>query len=647
MAHTTLFAAEIIELDLVTVASQKQEENLQEVPLSVTVFNEITLEDKKIDTIKDLAPFIPNFMAYPVGGISGVINPTLRGLSTIQQSTLVRVPIIIDGVIISGIGGYDASLFDIEKIEVLRGPQSTLYGAGAEAGLISITTKKPNNKTRAKIDLEFGSDDKRQYSFYASGAVVKDKFYIGIAGLHYEKDGDIKNTVINKIVNNKENQYGKIHFRYTPTDALDISFISSLFKRDDGALNGNMAYQPKKIVSNLNGFSTENTLSNTLKIDYVFDKYKLESITTMKNLEIEFVHDFDFTPATLFHESKLINADSITQELRLSSKHRNYSWLLGLFLDNETDTYNTVVDTMTQQGLLNLVSGQEVTGKSLGVFAHFYYDLTEKFTFVSGLRYDKVDKELKEKEIYLEEKSSEISPKISLKYKIDQDIMTYATIAKGYSPGSFNTQAVKVDKQTYGAEKLVSYELGVKSSFFENRLIANTALYFIDIKTLHTVQHINVIDFYISNKAQATSKGFELELQANPTDNWSLFASYGYNDITFDSFKNAKGDYRGNTKPFAPRYTYSLATQYRNLTGYFVSANLVGYGKIYLDNANENKREAYSIVNTKIGYETESFDIYLYGKNLFDKDYSTHKFAQLYEIYSEPREIGIELAYRF
>jgi len=156
-----------------------------------------------------------------------------------------------------------------------------------------------------------------------------------------------------------------------------------------------------------------------------------------------------------------------------------------------------------------------------------------------------------------------------------------------------------------------------------------------------------VIDFYISNKAEATSKGFEIELTAKPSDSIKVFANYGYNDITFDKFKNAKGDYKGNTKPFAPKYNYGFGGVYRMQKGYFVSADMVGYGKIYLDNANKKERKAYNLVNTKIGYETENFDIYLYGKNIFDKDYSTHEFAEFYEIYSEPKEIGLQVSYRF
>ncbi len=138
-----------------------------------------------------------------------------------------------------------------------------------------------------------------------------------------------------------------------------------------------------------------------------------------------------------------------------------------------------------------------------------------------------------------------------------------------------------------------------------------------------------------------------MEIKSRPTKELTISASYGYNDIKFDKFQDAKGTYKGNTKPFSPKYNYNLSAKYRNEAGYFAQANVNGYGKIYLDNANINERKSYSLVNTKVGLEKESYDLYLYAKNLFDKDYSTHKFAEFYTVYSESREFGVQLAYRF
>jgi iron complex outermembrane receptor protein len=153
---------------------------------------------------------------------------------------------------------------------------------------------------------------------------------------------------------------------------------------------------------------------------------------------------------------------------------------------------------------------------------------------------------------------------------------------------------------------------------------------------------------YIANAAKATSKGFEIGLNAKLTDTIELFGAYGYTDVTFDEYKDANGDYSGNKNSWAPEYNYNIGIQYRGEQGYFARVDLNGYGKTYWDVANKYSRDPYRVVNMKIGYEQESYDIYLYGKNIFDEEYHTINMTNSNEvIYSQPREIGIQLTYRF
>lgn len=642
-----IYAKDITSLNTVTVTAQKQEQNLQEVPMSITVFDEQSLNDKNIDSMSDIATYIPNFTTFQVNGLNVLANPSIRGISSSLHASMVSVPTIIDGVPITSSHGYDLSLLDIESIEVLRGPQGTLYGAGAEAGAIVITTKKPDNETRGKIGLEIGSDNKKQYSFSASGAVVEDKLYIGLAGKHYEKDGYIKNTITNKLVNDKENNYGKINLRYTPTDNLDISFISSKYETNDGARNSNLVYQPKTVTSNLEGYSKYDSLLNSLKINYDFKNYKFESITTQSNNTLNFMDDFDYSQNTTLHSGfPSIDMDKISQEFRLSGEKNNLNWLVGVYGDSEKHYYNKITDTSSK----HVETEQDLTMKSLGIFAHSIYTITPKLSLSTGIRFDKVEKTIKEdaKNIDLESKYNEVSPKISLNYMLNKDIMTFATIAKGYNPGAFNHHNTDAEEISFGSEKLVSYEMGVKSSLLDNKITLNGAIYYIDIGNLHTVNYTTATTFVRSNKAKATSKGFELEVQAQVNDTISIFANYGYSDVTFDEYNDTKGDYKGNSKSYAPKYNYSVGVQYRDENGYFARTDLTGYGDMYLDDANKYKRDGYNLVNAKIGYETEEYDIYLYGKNIFDKEYNSDGFGNgRFTIYSEPREIGLQLAYRF
>lgn len=645
----TLFAKEITSLNEITVTAQKTKQNLQEVSASITVFDEFEIEDKNIQKVSDFTDYIPNFMSFQTNGLNGILNPSLRGIASTAQSAMTSVPIIIDGVPVTASLGYDMSLLDIQSIEVLRGPQGTLYGAGAEAGAINIVTKQPNNETKGKVATEFGTDNKRQYSFNASGPLLKDKLYIGLSGKHYEKDGYIKNTNTGDNINHKEQQYGKVHLRYTPSENLDMSFISTKSKRDDGANNNNLLYAQKEVTSNLEGYNKTDVISNSLKVQYTYDNYLFESITSKRDYDMHFQNDFDFSSATKFHLNKSNYTDTISQEFRLSNEDATLSWLLGLYADDEESGFHTIMDKMTPNGLMNINTTQDMTSKSLGVFAHSKYSINEKLSLITGVRYDKVNKTLVEsaKNIDLDANFHEISPKVSLEYFINKNTMTYTTIAKGFNPGGFNPHATDSSKKDFGSEKLTSYELGVKSSLLNNQITINSAVYYIDLSNIQTVHYESVSNFYMTNAAKGVSKGIELELQAKPTDNINLFANYGYNHITFRNFSDANGDYSGNTKPYAPKYNYSVGTQYRADNGYYARADVVGYGKMYTDNANKFERKAYSLVNAKIGYEMDTLDVYLYGKNIFDKDYSAHGFSGKFTVYSEPKELGVQLAYRF
>lgn len=645
--NTSAYAKEPKSLDTVTVTAQKTQENLQEVSASITVFDEFEIEDKNIYKVSDFSDYIPNFMSFQTAGLNGVLNPSLRGVSSLSQSGMSAVPIIIDGITLTSSTGYDISLLDIESIEVLRGPQGTLYGAGAEAGAISIKTKKPNNETKGKVGIELGSDDKRQYSFNASGPIQKDKLYIGLSGKYYEKEGYIKNLNSGNIMNDKENKYGKLYLRYTPNDNLDISLISSKSERDDGANNLNLLYQPREVNSNLEGYNRSDDTTHTLKLEYNWDKYNFESITSKRDYDMSFQNDFDYSSATKFHQTKSSHSEAIAQELRLSKKDDKFSWLFGLYGEDKDGDNLTLQDKATPNGMVYVNETQDTTSESLGIFANSKYKIDQKFSLVTGLRYDKVEKTLSEKSVYLKEEYKEVSPKLSLEYIIDKNMMAYTTIAKGFNPGGFNPHTTDTTKKSFGPEKLTSYEIGMKSSFLNNRITLNSVLFYMDLGNIQTVHNIDMANFYMTNTADGSSKGFELEVKAMVSDSFSVFANYGYNDVTFDNFSDFKGDYSGNVRPFSPKYNFSIGGQYRNENGLYARADMIGYGKMYTDNANSFERKAYELVNAKLGYEMENFDIYLYGKNIFDKNYDVHGFSGKLTVYSEPREIGVQLAYRF
>jgi iron complex outermembrane receptor protein len=269
---------------------------------------------------------------------------------------------------------------------------------------------------------------------------------------------------------------------------------------------------------------------------------------------------------------------------------------------------------------------------------------------ITGLRYEYEEQDFEDNISHLKADDSwnELTPKIALEYRFTPAIMTYVSASHGYRSGGFNWGARDPHYISYDEEKLWSYEIGVKSAFLDNRLIINGSVYYMNITDMQVNEAVSPMEGYITNAAEATGKGVELEMTARVFDGLSLMAGFGYTDIEFDDFEDALGDYKGNKNPFAPEYTFSLGAQYRHTSGFYARCDLIGYGKMYFDKANDYSRDAYEIVNAKIGYEAKDFDIYLYGKNLFDEEYdSDGYFGGMYTIYSDPGEIGLQLVCRF
>ncbi|RXJ57649.1 TonB-dependent receptor [Candidatus Marinarcus aquaticus] len=639
-------------LEPVTVTAQKSEEDVQKVPISMDVFDEYKLADSSIDTIEDLGKYTPNLFLFNVG-FQGLTSPSIRGLSANLLSFSSPVSMYVDGVPTMSSFGFSEGLLDIERIEVLKGPQGTLYGKNSEAGVINIITKKPDNELRRKVFTKLGTDGKRVFGLNVSGPIIEDTFYAGISYKHDEKDGFIKHETKGRDVNDKETDYGKLNLRYTPTDNLDISFVTSKKESDDGAIDWARAGQDLEgvsVSSNLDGYSRPTTKSFALNIDYDIDETtKIRSITTKRTHKEDAALDNDLSAMNIMHIFRKYKLDTLSQEIRVEKEFVDTKVVSGIYTDKEENQLSLVQKTMMNPTGVNS-HPQELNAKTYSFFTNVIYFFNDSFILNTGVRYDKEKKDIKVKEsdIALENDWSNISPKLSLQYNIDTSSMMYATVSKGYRSGGFNPYATTKSLETYDEESLISYEIGYKSMFFDNRLKFNTAIYYMDIDDMQVQTMPTPGVVYMVNAASATSQGIELDIEAILCDNLTLYSSLGYNKTTFDQFTDNGNDYSNNYNPFAPKYNFNLGIQYRDERGIYARADFNGYGKTYFDSANEDFQKAYELVNVKVGYEADNYDIYLYSDNLFDTEHhATNYFNGTTTAYREGREIGVQLAYRF
>jgi len=609
--------------------------------------------------------------------------------------------VFVDGVSYSENLAFDPDLCDIERIEVLKGPQGTLFGRNTEAGAIRIITKKPGNIWQGKASAGYGNYDSQDYSAAIRGPLIKDRLFFGISGKRYTSDGYYENDYLGTDeVEDMDDTSGRATLRWTPTDAWDIILNINADRYDDGygcyAPLEEMRRHPHHVNLDYEGYIENDLNGQSLSLDYKGGWFRLTSITAHRDADYDMDFDMDFTRFDMMKCDFDLDHDQWSQEVRLASPEDSgpFKWLIGgYYFDEDMDTGNDfdIRQGYPQWGIPPYMQTQkfEIDTKNYAFFSQATYTLWERLGLTAGLRYDRDKKEFKGTEfdtpdvmgkglvtVKTDKTFSEWLPKFAVDYRFTPDFMGYAGISKGYTSGGFNTRKTDVLGISYDAEYSWNYEAGVKSSWLDNRFILNLAAFYIDWKDMLVVTSLAPpMGPTIKNAAESTSMGFEIEAMARPAAGLELTAGFGYTNVEFDDFKDAifdqvpasptygqkigEIDYSGKKNIFAPEYTYNLAVQYRyplfKSNTLFSRLELQGTGDFYYDFDNEVKEGNYEIVNARLGYEGEykgrGFELYLWAKNIFDEEYATSVFGSdmtgWFGRAGDPQTFGVTLTGRF
>lgn len=629
-------------LDKVTVTAQKSEETLIKVPQSITVLTGEELESQALDTLQDIAKRVPSMM-LPSTGLTGLNPASMRGINAGVVSFSTALPMYIDGIPILNPVGYESTLIDIEQMEVLRGPQGSLYGRNAEVGAINITSRKPDNDVRAGVLVEVGERNKRKLQVKGSAPLVKDTLYFSIAGDTTSQDGFIDNTFKNEKANDTRQDNARAQLRWTPTPKTDIMLTGNYLKHDDGGQSTGLPTQPKhEVRSNEDTYNRSKATSYALNIAHQFENdLKLTAITAQRSWQDDVNSDFDLTEMPMVRFDKYHQFNRLSQEVRLENTLGEHNWMAGIYADQDDNKLR--FDRYTGMGTFKSHSDQD--GHVEAVFTHWNFKLSEPLNLQVGARYEQNSQTLKNKQTQKKYDGdwSHTSPKLSLSYEQGAST-TYVTVAEGFRAGGFNAFS-PAGKEEYDEETLWSYEIGSKASLFNNVLDVSAALYYMDINDMQVQENTDSSNVFISNAAKATSYGAEVEFKAF-LDNWMLFGHAAFNESKFDQFKDSLGDYKGNTTPYAPKHTFNLGVRYDSPQNWYGQAEVQGVGEYYLAKSNDHKQSAYQLVNMMVGYEYKQWNGALYAKNLFDTEYDIKGyFNGTRTIYNPPREVGLRLSY--
>lgn len=628
-----------------TVTAQKRPENAQDIPLSVTVIPQQEIEDTQINSFQGIANNTPNFnFSVSSSGGSEFVNYSIRGLSNFNFLTAQdSVAFYVDDIPVDYNGFLDLTLNDLERVEVLRGPQSTLYGRNSSGGVVNVISRQATPEPEIRFGASYGRYNSRELQFALNDSLTSDdKLALRISGAYRGQDGFIENLATGEKIGERARISARAQLVWTPTSEWNISFNSYNSFTDDGNPTYNQLNPPDPFEVNIEteGFSKISTNTQAVKVNYNGDAFRATSITARRfstqenivpngNIGVQFTDD--------------INSTLWTQELRLQSPETadRFQWLLGAYYESRDFNVDDRQTEFVAFGRDRRFANDE--RQTYAVFGQADYRLIEPLTVFAGLRYEYSEASSnntsetvnpdgtltpRRPEFDAEISDDELIPRFGLKYQFNPNLMAYTTIAKGYRPGGLNYTANNETELRFGEEKTWSYEVGLKSSWLDNRLIANLAFFYNDVNGYQVLQVDSRGFFSNVTNVDIKATGVEFELKAKPVKGLDLTASLGYVDSRYKNFSNPDTgeDLSDNRVPIVPQFTYNLAAQYRSSGGLFARAEMRGYGITFFDDENEIKQEPYALVNARIGYEAEEYGIYLYANNLFDTRYITSGF---------------------
>jgi iron complex outermembrane receptor protein len=677
----------VTKVESITVTANKIEEDLQKVPQSITVMDEIILEEKGITDIPDLIKEIPN-MAAEEGVHGNAVS--FRGLNPSMFTNKNPVVIYIDGVPIIDRYGFDASLANVKRIEVLRGPQGTLYGQDAIGGVINIITKEPENSWHGMIGAEYGSDNYMQGIFNMNGSLMENTLYMGINGKYEQDDGWIDNTYPGSDSDGNESDQQQLsgYLLYTPTDRFTARLTLSMDNQNDSGTNG-YALPGGSNFSDFNRDDAEKSafdvptevdidcFSQSLYLSYEFDSITLTSTTTHRKQDIEGDYDEDYQADTVYDGLKQFNyseTETYTQELRLSSNNKDgIRWVAGLYMDSEDHEQGPYgqqypyYDSGIFYGNFDSNAESDSDSTTYAAFGQAMIPVGERFEVTLGGRYQHIDKEIDMDMYFLpvgttgdpsfsytgEKEWDVFLPKAALSYGLSDDWHTYVSYSQGYMPGGFNyfASSGSTDDNSFEPQKSTNYEIGIKGNVKNLRMAAT--VFYMDIEDVH-IYKSNGHDYYTDNADSGHSQGVELELAYQLTDTVELTGSIGVIEAEYDSYDAGEGiSFDGKDIENTPSYTATAGVSYRHPSGLYGRIDMKAKGETsFYDDANKTfvQEGAYTVFDAKIGYQTGGWDFYVYGKNLTDEEYITDfisSSALMMAGFGQPLTVGAGLRYRF
>jgi iron complex outermembrane receptor protein len=682
------------QLDAVIVTAQKQEEDVQKVPFTVNTISSRQVEQYRLWNSRDFTAIVPNLYSSDPGDNRNVTS--IRGITTTSYDPAVAT--YIDGVNQFGLDTYIAQLFDVERIEVLSGPQGTLYGRNAMAGVINIITKQPGNTTTGFGEINIGNYGQQRYSAGFRTPLVKNRLYFGIAGVYDRSDGFYDNRFDGSDFDKKHSIIGNYYLKFLASNKWALTLnVKHNENRNNGAFT--LAGSPQEAFEypftvNQNAVTEliDNIFNSSFVASYTGNKFNFSSQTSYQSNHRYYVDpiDGDFSPADIVtiinnYGKEWNNVKVWTQEFKISSPGSSTSrlkWTAGSYLfrqDNPVKQATRFGEDAWMYGIpdANFSTINTTKAKSSGIafFGQATFTIAKKLDITGGLRYDYERKEQSVLGEYQHDPDpnpifetrpdtsatvsfSAISPKATVAYHVTDANTLFASYSRGFRAGGMtplSSDPSQPPLYPFDPEFSNNIEVGSKNVFFGNRLNVNLSLFYVKVNDAQVPTLVLPDAFTVTkNAGKLTSTGIDLHISATPAKDFQVEYNLGVNDATYDELKVPQNgeevDLGGKRQIFTPSVTSMTALQYGYQIGaarLVVRGEWMLLGKQYFDLANNISQSSYNVFNTRLGVVVKKFEVMFWGRNLGDETYIAYAYDFGATHQGNPKNYGVSVRVNF
>ncbi|MFT5499978.1 MAG: iron complex outermembrane receptor protein [Woeseiaceae bacterium] len=681
---TPLAAAQDV-IEEIIVTADYRGRAAADIPASITILDAEFIQRTAVQHFEELLGGLANLNWSGDGHRARYLQ--IRGVGELAQyqgAPNPSVGFMIDDIDFSGIGTI-ATLFDIDRVEVLRGPQGTRYGANALAGLIYMQSTDPGDSFEGKLQLTAADDDAFGGGVAVGGPIGDKGAGYRLSAHHYQSNGFRSNPYLGRDDSNGRNETSlRSRFVWGAGDNWDFKLTGMYSDVDDGydafAIDNSLT-----VLSNRPGKDTQQSAGASFNIDWDGSRIlRITSVSSVAASEIDFSFDADWGnddawAPVLYDYISLNDRErmSLNREIRIISKEagRIFSgttdWLVGFYinrLDEDLTTANQGEYFDPGSNFADSLDDRldsEFEALSAALFGQLEFGVGDAGKMTLGVRVERREVD------YTDTSGLDLGPgenmvggEISYMHRFSDDLSTFATISRGYKGGGFNPGFVPPGRREFDQESMWNYEIGMKSSLADDSLQLSASVFYNqrNNQQVETSFQLNPNDpasfvFFTDNAAEGSSIGFEADVRWLLSDELSLYANLGLLNAEFDDFVTPQVDASGRDQAHAPGYTFAVGGMYQHSSGWFAKIDVTGKDKFFFDVSHDQVSEAYSVTNARLGFEAERWTTQLWLSNAFDERYAVRGFffgnepplflPTLYIRQGDPRQIGITFDFHF